>query len=100
MVCDKALKRSAIIPAFLLPQEKREGEYVNLELAEIEREKGNKAFKEQRFPEVGCKQPYLTIIQPHVMCIACCLGLVPVWSLCTVSLSAGISDVGTMNEVW
>lgn len=35
-----------------IPQEKREGEYINLELATEEREKGNTAFKEQRYPEV------------------------------------------------
>lgn len=35
-----------------VPQEKREGEYINLELATEEREKGNTAFKEQRYPEV------------------------------------------------
>lgn len=34
-------------------KEKREKEYINMELAELEREKGNIAFKEQRYPEVG-----------------------------------------------
>ncbi len=34
-------------------KEAREREYVNLELCEQERDKGNAAFKEQRYPEVG-----------------------------------------------
>lgn len=35
-------------------KEAREREYINLELCEQERDKGNTAFKEQRYPEVGC----------------------------------------------
>ncbi len=33
-------------------KEAREKEYISMELCEAEREKGNTAFKEQRFPEV------------------------------------------------
>ncbi|GIL86810.1 hypothetical protein Vretimale_15617 [Volvox reticuliferus] len=32
-------------------KEKREREYIDMDLAEVEREKGNTAFKEQRYPE-------------------------------------------------
>ncbi|KAG2442422.1 hypothetical protein HXX76_002508 [Chlamydomonas incerta] len=32
-------------------KERREADYVNMELCEVEREKGNTAFKEQRYPE-------------------------------------------------
>ncbi|PNW85510.1 hypothetical protein CHLRE_03g189950v5 [Chlamydomonas reinhardtii] len=32
-------------------KERREADYINMELCEVEREKGNTAFKEQRYPE-------------------------------------------------